>query len=679
MAIVKLQKLSICAGKKNRKAILETLQSLGAVEIFTDEIDAAEDGLEKMDTQTARSQFEKSADTFDRAQKLLAAYAPDRGGGLGLFSGKKVVGRGDYEEVVVRKYALLEEANQVLRTEKDITEAKGTIIKDENQIASLEPWMSLDVPMNCTGTDRTELFIGTLPEPVAPEALYAAAAKDLPEPVSLTADVLSTSNEQTCISVLCLKRDRSKVEENLRSIGFARPAQTITGTPREMQESLRAEIAEQNAKIEKLEEKLRTWPDRGDEFKIVSDYYRTRAEKYRLLGTIPQSEHVFFLEGWAPADKADRIAELLRTRYGALVEKEEVREDEDEPTLLSNNKFSESVEGILESYSLPTKGHVDPSFIMSFFYVFFFGMMFSDGGYGIIMLAACGFVLLRYGKKLESGLRKMVKLFFWCGVSTAFWGFMYGSFFGDAVDVVAKTFFGYTGETPILKPLWFEPMGEPMRLLVWCMFFGLIHLFFGLGIKGYEYIKDKDYVGFVSDVLSWFLFLVGLILLLLPSDLFGSIAGDAFDFSGLASLGTVAKILTFAGLILILVMQERSQKNWVLRILLGAYDVYGVSGWLSDVLSYSRLLALGLATGVIAQVINMMGSMGGRSVIGVIMFVIVFIVGHALNFAINVLGAYVHTNRLQYVEFFGKFYEGGGRPFKAFRTANQYIEIKEES
>ena len=125
-------------------------------------------------------------------------------------------------------------------------------------------------------------------------------------------------------------------------------------------------------------------------------------------------------------------------------------------------------------------------------------------------------------------------------------------------------------------------------------------------------------------------------------------------------------------------MQERDKKNWVLRILLGAYDVYGVSGWLSDVLSYSRLLALGLATGVIAQVINMMGSMGGKSVVGAIMFIIVFIVGHALNFAINVLGAYVHTNRLQFVEFFGKFYEGGGRPFKAFQTANKYTEIKEE-
>ena len=132
-------------------------------------------------------------------------------------------------------------------------------------------------------------------------------------------------------------------------------------------------------------------------------------------------------------------------------------------------------------------------------------------------------------------LHKMIKLFFWCGVSTAFWGIMYGGFFGDAIDVVATTFFGYTGELPIMKPLWFEPMAQPMRLLVWCMFFGVIHLYAGLAIKGWEYLKNKDIVGWISDVLSWYLFLTGLILMLLPSKLFASIAGDAFDFSGLAA------------------------------------------------------------------------------------------------------------------------------------------------
>ena len=154
-----------------------------------------------------------------------------------------------------------------------------------------------------------------------------------------------------------------------------------------------------------------------------------------------------------------------------------------------------------------------------------------------------------------------------------------------------------------------------MRLLSYCMLFGLIHLYFGLGIKGWEYLKDGDVVGFVSDILSWYLFLTGLVLILLPTELFGSIAGDSFDFSPVAKLGTLAKAITIIGLLLILVMQERQTKNWVPRILLGAYDIYGVTGWLSDILSYSRLLALGLASGVIANVVNMMASMFGKSVI----------------------------------------------------------------
>ena len=169
-----------------------------------------------------------------------------------------------------------------------------------------------------------------------------------------------------------------------------------------------------------------------------------------------------------------------------------------------------------------------------------------------------------------------------------------------------------------------------MRLLVWCMGFGLVHLFFGLGIAGAQYLKDHDFVGWFSDVFSWYLFISGLVLMLLPSELFGSIAGDSFDFSGITKLGPIPKYMALAGMIIILLMQERSKKNPILRVLLGAYDVYGVTSWLSDVLSYSRLLALGLATGVIANVINMMAVMGGDSAFGVIVFILVFVLGHTL-------------------------------------------------
>ena len=486
--------------------------------------------------------------------------------------------------------------------------------------------------------------------------------------------MISADKDMTRVSVVCLKKDRAKVEENLRNIGFAKPLQPIVGIPAEEIEYLKKDIEEQKKTADELRKQIAEYAGERESFRIAADYYRMRRDKYELLGEIPQSENVFFLEGWVQKSQAERIAKILTERYGAVVGMEEKREGEMEPTLLKNNSFSESAEGVLASYGLPQHGKVDPTFIMSIFYVIFFGMMLSDAGYGIIMAVACGIVLLKF-KNLEEGLHKMIKLFFWCGLSTTFWGFMYGGFFGDAIQVIAETFFGYKGDT-ILKPLWFEPIKEPMRLLLWCMLFGLIHLYAGLGIKGYEYLKDHDIVGFVSDVLAWYLFVTGLVFILLPTDLFASIAGRTFTFP--AFVAPLAKTAAIAGMLIILVMSGRGRKNWGLRIALGAYDIYGVTSWLSDVLSYSRLLALGLATGVIASVVNMMASMFGGGVIGVILFTLIFVLGHTLNIGIIHLGAYVHTNRHQFVEFFGKFYEGGGKAFLPFRENNKYVEIKEE-
>ena len=503
--------------------------------------------------------------------------------------------------------------------------------------------------------------------------LYAALKEKAPDVESLSANVISSGNDTTNIFVMCLKEDREAVETALRGIGYAKPAQAVLGIPSQVADDCRADISRQEAEIAKLEEEIKKRAGVREDLKIVADYYRTRAEKYRILGTIPQSRSVFFLEGWVPADAAPKIRSLLQEKYGAIVDTETKREEEEAPTLLRNNKFSANYEPVLASYGLPKHGKVDPTVIMSAFYTFFFGMMLSDAGYGLLMVIGTAIVLRKYPKMAEN-MKKMITMFFWCGVSTTFWGFMFGGFFGDVIDVFAKTFLGYTGPTPILKPLWFNPLDQPMRLLIWCMLFGIIHLFFGLGIKGYEYLKDGDMVGFVSDIVAWYAFLIGLILILLPTELFGNIAQMTFTFPPVVN--TLAKVLTFGGMIVIVLMSGRANKNWGLRVALGAYDIYGVTSWLSDVLSYSRLLALGLATGVIAQVINTMGSMFGGGPIGLILFIIIFVVGNILNFAINVLGAYVHTNRLQYVEFFGKFYDAGGEPFTPFTTKTNYIDIK---
>ena len=666
MAIVEMRKLGVYGTKKHRKAVLEFLQEMGAVEV--DSPDSENVPFEKMDTSSQRIRFAKIADEFDYVINYLKKY--DTGGSRGLLNLENTqITRQEFEEIEKKRRSYYSKADEVIDLEKKIQDSKAVIVRKENKIASLTPWKKLDIPLNTEKTKKTKVLIGTFPDKISEEDLYRIATEGLEEPIPVTTEILYDENQITNVCVIATNRVAEKVEENMRAHGYSKLPFLSHRIPEQAIEKRKNDIKEEKEKIAKAEEEIATYAKYIEEFKIAADYYRTRSEKYRVLGTLPQSDKVFFIQGWTEASKADAIKTALEDKFGVVVEIEQ--DDEHAPIKLKNNHFSEASEGVLESYGLPTHGRVDPTTVMSFFYVFFFGMMLSDAGYGILMAIVCGIVILKF-PRMEKGLNKMLRLFFWCGLSTAFWGFMYGGFFGDAIDVIAHTFCGVPADRQVLKPIWFAPLEEPMRLLIYCMLFGLIHLFAGLGMKGYEYLKQKDIVGFISDVIAWYMFITGLVLMLLPTSIFASIAGKQIVFS--PEMVTFSKVLTIAGVVIIVLMSGRANKNWGLRIALGAYDIYGITGWLSDVLSYSRLLALGLATGVIANVINMMASMNGN----IFIFIIVFILGHTLNILINLLGAYVHTNRLQYVEFFGKFYDGGGKAFEPFKIINRYIEIKED-
>ena len=447
------------------------------------------------------------------------------------------------------------------------------------------------------------------------------------------------------LAVVCLTQDAEKLEEVLRSRGFARPSQIWDKEPAAVKAELEQTCRECKERILEIEKEVRSFAGERKNIRILADDYRVRAEKYEVLGKLPQSERAFFITGYAPAKDTGRIEESLTKEFTGVIDIEEIKEDEESPTLLSNNSFSASMEGIVESYGLPKRGEFDPTTIMSFFYVFFFGMMLSDAAYGAIIAVAC-FVLLKKFPRMSRGMYQSIKMFMYCGISTLIWGILFGGYFGNIVDIVSQKFFGTTITVPAL---WFIPLNDPMKLLMYSMLFGMIHLFVGLGIKGYMCLKEKKIMDFFCDVVLWFMLLIGLILMLLPSEIFSSISQIQIVFPDAVNL--VAKGLAIAGAVGILLMSGRDKKNPALRLALGAYDLYNITGWLSDVLSYSRLLALGLATGVIASVINQMGSMLPNNIAGVILFLVIFVIGHTLNLAINLLGAYVHTNRLQFVEF----------------------------
>lgn len=670
MAVLQMQRISICALKKDRKAILEKIQSMGIMEMS--QVAEDEDGFEKMDTISARQSFEKKASLSESALDILDAYAPEKKSMFASLEGKKLVESDQFAKITAKKEEILEKAERIVACNKEIAEHKAESAKLENQIEALVPWLSLDVPMNCKGTGKTAMLLGTMPGETTLESVYEQIQTGEAQTDAVDVEIINSDQDATYLAVLCLKADAEAVEEALRAAGFAKPSQTVHAVPAKETAELKTKIEQLNKKIEEIEEEIKGCAKFREELKVIGDYYRMRAKKYEILGTLPQSQRTFVISGYIPKKAAGAVEKAIGEHYDCVIDIDELKEDEEPPTVLQNNAFSSSVEGVLEAYGLPHKGEFDPTTIMSFFYVFFFGMMLSDAAYGAIVAIAC-FVVLKKYPRMSASMHKSIKLFMFCGLSTIVWGILFSGYFGDAVDVIGRTFFGVEVSVP---PLWFAPLNDPMKLLIYSMAFGLVHLFVGLGIKGYMQIKDKQYLDFFCDVVLWFIFLIGLIMMLIPSDIFASIAQVKIVFPPV--LNTLAKALSIIGAVGLLLMSGRSSKNPVLRLALGAYDIYNITGWLSDVLSYSRLLALGLATGVIASVVNQMGSMLGGGIVGAIGFAIIFVIGHAMNLSINLLGAYVHTNRLQFVEFFGKFYEGGGRPFEPFETDTKYVDIKEE-
>ena len=671
MAVLQMQRISICALKRDRKAILENLQSMGVIEM--NQIADGDDGFEKMDTQNARVGFEKKAQLSENALAILESYAPQKQSLLSSLEGKALIGKKKFDNTVAAKETITAKADTLVALNKEIAENKANILKLSNQIESLSPWLNLDVPMNYNGTDKVAMFLGTMAADTAQDAVYAKIATHAQAVDAVDVEIIRTDKDATYLVVFCLREDEAAVEEALRAAGFARPSQVVDKKPAEKKADLEAEIEKLNKEISKKEEEIRTLSSCREDLKIIGDYFRMRADKYEILGTLPQSQRTFVVSGYIPVKAVDAVKKAIGEVYDCVIDVEDLKEDEEPPTILNNNGFSSSMEGVLESYGLPHKGEFDPTTIMSFFYVFFFGMMLSDAAYGAIIAIACFIVLKKY-PRMGEGMHKSLKMFMFCGVSTLVWGVLFGGYFGNVVDIVSGTFFGKTVTVPAL---WFIPLNDPMRLLVYSLAFGVIHLFVGLGIKGYMLLKDGKPLDFFCDVVLWYAFLIGLLLMLIPTDIFASIAQAKITFPPF--LNMLAKALAIIGVVGLVLMSGRENKNPALRIALGAYDVYNITGWLSDVLSYSRLLALGLATGVIASVVNQMGSMFGKGIVGIIGFLIVFIVGHTLNLAINLLGAYVHTNRLQFVEFFGKFYEGGGKPFEPFKSDTKYVDIKEET
>lgn len=672
MSVVPMKRVFICALKKDRKPILEMLQRLEMVQIENPDGEIKDDVFDRQDKSEAKAMFEKNREIAVQALSILDNRVPEDKSILSSLEGRKSLTVSEYEAMVSKRDEIMDVAKKLLSLDKECTEIKAAVPKTETQIIALEPWLSYDLPLNFAGTKKTTAFTGTLQNEVKLETILEKIKESAPGIEDYEVRVISATPEQTCIFVICSNRNADAVQDALRKMGFAKPP-IASENPAEASKKLKSDLAALKTRADALNEEIAKYEVRRDDLKFAVDYFTMRAEKYNVIGTLSQSHRTFLLEGYIPADNAETLERKLTADYDAVVEFRDPGEDEDVPVLLKNNAFATPVEPVVESYSMPGKGEIDPSFLVACFYYVLFGIMLSDAAYGIILFVVCGLLVRKY-KNMEPGMRKLLLMFCYCGIGTTVFGFLFGSFFGDAVNIIATVFF----KRPDIKlpPLWMDTLANPMKMLLFCFIVGIIHLFAGLGAKMYMLVKDGKYLDALYDVVFWYMVLGGCIVLLDTSTVFTNMMGIAKPLPAAAGQG--AKGVALIGAVGIILFGGRESRNWFKRLLKGLYALYGISGYLSDVLSYSRLLALGLATGVIAQVFNKMGSMLGGGVVGVLVFILVFLIGHILNILINVMGAYVHTNRLTFVEFFGKFYGGGGRKFEPFAVHTKYYKIKED-
>ena len=669
MSVVPMKRIRICGLKKNRKQILELLQRQGVVEIR----DAGRDGkvFRRTDTSTAQATFAKNAELAGQALEVLDKYSDKPKEPMLLLSGRRQISLQEYDSFVGRRDEIMQTAYDLTCYAKQLAENAAELPKLTIAQSALQPWLSLDVPMDFRGTKETSALIGSLPVKAELDTVYAGIAANAPDIIGVDVSVVSQSDEQTCLFIVCAKQDTDAVEAALRKMNFAR-APSSHLVPAEENNRIADQLKALEQSDAGTKEKIAAHTADRNSLRFMVDYFTMRKEKYAVIARLRQSGWTFILDGYIPEPAANGLEQMLESQFDCVVEFSDTKKKDDVPVMLKNNGFAAPVESIVESYSMPAPGELDPSTSVAVFYYFLFGVMLGDAGYGILMVIATS-VLLKKFKNMEVGTKRFLQLFFFCGIGATAAGFLFGSFFGDAVNVIAKTFFNRPDIA--FNPILFDPVSAPIKMLVFSFAVGILQLTLGLLMKFANCMKSKDYLGCIYDSVFWLLLIYGLIVYALTMPMLTNMFGIDQLPAQAGKIGSYAAIVGAVGIIL---TSGRESKNWLKRILKGLYGLYGITGYLSDMLSYSRLLALGLASSIIAIVVNKMGSMIGANVPGVIIFIVVFLFGHILNFAINAMGAYVHSNRLTFVEFFGKFYSGGSRSFAPFSQHTKYYKVKED-
>ena len=647
MSVSMMKRLTVFAFQKDADALLRRLVKLRCVEIERSEL--SEEGRRRQ----RREAEQLRANAAARLQPILAAlpelikYSEEKRGIGGIcrsYDPKEFNCDGSRERaerVVERTLGLVSKREQL----------SEELLRLQSGQDALYPWLNLDLEMSQLMTSKTMTVMGS-----CPSSVKLAKIEEVLEGAGALAEIASTDRNGVYLTVTFLRAEEMQVRAVLSSIGFSQAELPEgEGTPQQISDRLDGKREALETELQTLEESMRDLAESLDVVEILHDLTDTDLTVATLRQKLADTDACAVLEGWIPAFKQEAVEQVL-AGYECAYECRDPLKGEEPPVLLRNNGFATNFEWVVGMYSYPKYGRFDPTAIMSIFYFFIFGLMFADVGYGLLLVIGGFGGAWLLGPK--ASLRRMLCMFGYCGISAMLMGVIFGGWFGDlpvaimqnllgvSIDSSAGHFFG--------SGLWFNPLDNPLEFLILALAVGGVHLIAGMAVRFYILCKDGKVTEALCTIMPYWVLFAGLLTLLFNQ--------------------TVGAAISAAGGALVVLLNGYGIRNPFKRLFKGLGGLYGLINYASDLLSYSRILALGLVASVIAKVINMITALGNNGVFGAIVMVLVLILGHALNLAINVLGSFVHTSRLQYMEFFGKFYEDGGRIFEPAAPTEKYSE-----
>lgn len=635
-----MKHLRLLGMESEREALLKAMQDMECVEISS--IDGSEEALKsgfaKPDDKALMSAQEASR-AYRTALASLDRFAPEK---KGMFRKRQGVSRAAFFSAESEENARTA-AETINGDTRRLGEIESERTKNETLRATLAPWLTVDAPLG--GADGAlAVFFGTAGLNVTDDALKALA--DSLDGL-LTWQQASSDRSLRYLLVMCHGSVKERALSALRDLGFSTVSfRGMAGTAKENDKTLTENLAALEKERQEIEQRIAGLGGKREALLEASDRaaiaLRREEAKSRLVGT----DKVFLLEGWLPADRCAEIEKTLKP-FTCVIETREPTEDEypQVPVQLKNNKLTRPLNMVTEMYSLPAYGTLDPNPLMAPFFILFYGIMMADMGYGLLMMIASVIISKKYRPKGTSG--ELFSLLGLCGISTFIMGALTGGFFGDFLTQLVAI---VSPGTVFALPKLFDPLDDLTMILIGSMALGMVQIVTGMAISLIEKCKRKKFLDAFFEEITWWIVFIGIALL---------------------ALGKGAAVL-YVGCALVLLGPIVQGKGW--GKLTGVFgSLYNhVTGYFGDILSYTRLMALMLAGSVIAQVFNMLAAMPGN----VIAFIIISMLGNAMNFGLNLLGCYVHDLRLQCLEFFNKFYVDGGKPFRPMTLDTEYVDLQ---